>query len=201
MRSIKGCHLFGPSCIRSYSKFNPRPNSSYIRGLPRVAVWHRLNIDFTEPPCCNTVVCMSDATTILLIDDDPQYRGYYAQSLHASSSNYDVVQAETGQSGLDISARQPIDCVVLEIDLPDMSGFEVLAKLIPRVYRPEIAVIVLTRLHSESLLDLAIMNGAQAAFLKTMTSGDYLDKIILRAISTVQVFNKSESAHHFHAKP
>ena len=77
-----------------------------------------------------------------------------------------MVQAETGQTGLDIRARQPIDCVVLEIDLPDMSGFEVLAKLIPRAYRPEIAVIVLTRLQSESLLDLAIMNGAQAAFLK-----------------------------------
>ena len=87
---------------------------------------------------------MSDATTVLLIDDDPQYRVYYAHRLHKSSSNYDVVEAVTGRSGLDICARQPIDCVVLEIDLPDMSGFEVLARLVPRVFHPEIAVIVLT---------------------------------------------------------
>jgi CheY-like chemotaxis protein len=80
---------------------------------------------------------MSDATTVLLIDDDPQYRAYCAQRLHVSSTNYDVVEAATGRSGLDICARQPIDCVVLEIDLPDISGFEVLAKLVPRTYRPE----------------------------------------------------------------
>ena len=132
-------------------------------------------------------VVMSDATTILLIDDDPHYRVYYAQRLQASSSHYDVVQAVTGRTGLDICARQPFDCVVLEIDLPDMSGFEVLARLVPRVYRPEIAVIVLTRLPNEYLLDLAIRNGAQIAFLKRMTSGDSLDKIIHRAISKVKV--------------
>jgi DNA-binding response OmpR family regulator len=98
---------------------------------------------------------MSDATTVLLIDDDPHYRVYYAQRLHASSSNYDVVEAVTGRLGLDICARQPIDCVVLEIDLPDMSGFEVLAKLVPRAYHPEIAVIVLTRLPNPFLLNAA----------------------------------------------
>ena len=133
---------------------------------------------------------MSDATTILLVDDDPQYRDYYAQRLHASSLNYDVVQAATGRSGLDLCARQPIDCVVLEIDLPDMSGFEVLAKLVPRTYRPEIAVIVLTRLPNQFLLELAIKNGAQAAFHKTVGSGDQLEQSILKAISIVRVFHR-----------
>src|SRR5688572_17597295 len=106
---------------------------------------------------------MSDATTVLLIDNDPHYRDYYAHRLHASTTNYDVVEAVSGQLGLNICARQPIDCVVLEIDLPDISGFEVLATLVPRAYRPEIAVIVLTRLPNAFLLDLAVKNGAQAA--------------------------------------
>src|SRR6188768_1055532 len=102
---------------------------------------------------------MSDATTVLLIDDDPQYREYYAQRLHSSLANYDVVEARTGRSGLDTCARQPIDCVVLELDLPDMPGFDVLAKLISRPYRPEIAVIILTRFPNQFLLELAIKNG------------------------------------------
>jgi DNA-binding NarL/FixJ family response regulator len=76
--------------------------------------------------------------------------------------------------------------VVLEIDLPDMSGFEVLAKLVPRTYRPEIAVIVLTRLPNRFLLDLAMKNGARAAFQKTVGIGDLLEESILKAISTVQ---------------
>src|SRR5690349_20080045 len=122
---------------------------------------------------------MSDATTILLIDGNHKDRDYYAQRLQISSPDYDVVQATTGRSGLDLCARQPIDCVILEIDLPDMSGFEVLARLVPRASHPEIAVIVLTRLPNHFLLELAIKNGAQAAFLKTMTTGDILERNIL----------------------
>jgi DNA-binding NarL/FixJ family response regulator len=76
--------------------------------------------------------------------------------------------------------------VVLEIDLPDMSGFEVLAKLVPRTYRPEIAVVVLTRLPNRFLLDLAMKNGARAAFQKTVGIGDLLEESILKAIATVQ---------------
>ena len=133
---------------------------------------------------------MSDATTVLLLDDDHTYRDYYAQRLYAAATNYDVVHAATARSGLDIIARQPVDCVVLEIDLPDMSGFEVLAKLVPRTYRPEIAVIVMTRLCNQFLLDLAIKNGAQAAFQKTAGSGDLLEPSILKAISTVQLRNR-----------
>jgi DNA-binding NarL/FixJ family response regulator len=133
---------------------------------------------------------MSDATTVLLIDDDPHYRDYYAQRLQASVSNYDVVQAATGRSGLDICARQPIDCVVLEIDLPDISGFEVLAKLVPRAYHPEIAVIILTRLPNPFLLDLAIKNGAQVALQKTLGSGDLLAPSILKAVSALQKLNR-----------
>jgi DNA-binding NarL/FixJ family response regulator len=129
---------------------------------------------------------MSDATPILLIDGKTQDREYYAQYLEASSSHFDVVQAATGRSGLDLCVRQPIDCVVLEIDLPDMSGFEVLARLVPRVSHPGIAVIILTRLPNHFLLELALKNGAQAAFLKTMTTGDILERNIVQAISAVQ---------------
>ena len=123
---------------------------------------------------------MSDATTVLLIDDDHHYRNYISQRLYASSLNYDVVQAVTGRAGLDLCARQPIDCVVLEIDLPDISGFEVLTKLI----------IVLTRFPNQFLLDVAIKNGAQAAFQKTAGIGDLLEPAILKAIATVQIRNR-----------
>ncbi len=133
---------------------------------------------------------MSDATTVLLIDNDHHYCDYISQRLYASSSNYDVLEAVTGRNGLDICARQPIDCVVLEIDLPDMSGFEVLSKLVPRAFRPEVAVIVLTRFPNQFLLDLAIKNGAQAAYQKTAGSGDLLEPSILKAIATVQTRNR-----------
>ena len=137
---------------------------------------------------------MSDAISILIIDGDHHDREYYAQRLEKCSPDYDVVQAETGQYGLDLCARQPITCVVLEIELPDMSGFQILTKMVPRVFHPEIAVVVLTRLPNQFLLDLAIKNGAQAALYKAITSGDILDKAILKAIATVE----RKRVQHFH---
>lgn len=128
---------------------------------------------------------MSDSTTILVIDDNADQRDYYVHRLQASSPDYVVVQAETGRAGLALCEQHPPDCVILELDLPDMSGFEVLLKLVPRVYSPEIAVIVLTRLKNPYLLEAALTNGARAALHKDMASGDVLDTAVIKAIAAV----------------
>ena len=51
-------------------------------------------------------------------------------------------------------------------------------------------VIVMTRLFNQFLLDLAIKNGAQAAFHKTAGSGDMREPSIVKAISIVQLRNR-----------
>ena len=129
---------------------------------------------------------MSNSPRILIIDGNPQEIDYYAHRLRTSLQDFGIIQAASGLSGLALCERHPMECVVLELDLPDMSGFEVLVKLVPRPEHPEIAVIVLTRLPNPHLLEVAIKNGAQAALYKPVTSGDVLDKTILKAISKVQ---------------
>lgn len=140
---------------------------------------------------------MSCLPHVLLIDGYDQDRAYYAQRLNYSLPDFVVVEASTGHVGLELCSFRKIDCVIVEIDLPDMSGFEVLVKLIPIVHYPEVAVIVLTRLTSQNLLDLAINNGAQAALHKTVTSGDILDQVVLKAIAKVN----SEKAHELRCHP
>ena len=139
---------------------------------------------------------LSDPISILLIDANHRDRECYARRLKASSLNCDVVQAATGRAGLDVCARQPIDCVVLEIDLPDMSGFQVLEFLVWSASHPQRAVVVLTGLPNEHLLKLALKNGAQAALQKRAPSADKLEESILRAIAAVkQDREKSQSAN------
>jgi DNA-binding NarL/FixJ family response regulator len=128
---------------------------------------------------------VSDAKSILLIDDHDEDRQYYAHRLTLSSPDYKIFEAADGQTGLKLYQSSSIDCVVLELDLPDMSGFELLLKLVPIVHKPEVAVIVLTRIPSAVLLDLALKNGALAALSKSRTPGDILDKKILQAVSAV----------------
>ncbi|HKC95740.1 MAG TPA: response regulator, partial [Nitrospira sp.] len=129
---------------------------------------------------------LSEPISILLIDANHHARECYAQRLKASSSNYEIVQAATGRSGLDICARQSIDCVVLEIDLPDMSGFQVLEYLVWNASHPQMAVVVLTGLSNEHFLELALKNGAQAALQKRMPSVDRLGESILKGIAAVK---------------
>jgi DNA-binding NarL/FixJ family response regulator len=128
---------------------------------------------------------MSDAISVLLIDGNDRDRERCAQQLRASSSQYDVAQAATGQAGLNHYARQPIDCVVVEIDLPDMSGFQVLASLVPSASRPGTAVVIYTSLPNPYLLELALKNGARAALRKIAPVNHLLDRSILDAISSV----------------
>ena len=129
---------------------------------------------------------MSDAISILFIDGNKRDRDYYAWRLHKSQLRYDIAHAATGRAGLDRCARQPIDCVVVEIDLPDMSGFEVLAKLVRSTCHPEMAVVVLTGQPNPYLLELALRNGAQAALQKMTPSGHMIEKCILAAIASVK---------------
>jgi DNA-binding NarL/FixJ family response regulator len=124
-------------------------------------------------------------TTVLLIDPHKEDREYWAQRLNMSSPNYVVLNAETGKAGLLICQLHQVDCVLVELSLPDMSGFEVLVKLVPRASHPEIAVIVLTRLALYSMGELAMSNGAQAFLVKSHISGDNLDWAIQKAIFAI----------------
>jgi DNA-binding NarL/FixJ family response regulator len=130
---------------------------------------------------------MSDTKLILLIDGNDKDRLYYAHQLKLSSSGYTILEAATGQTGLELYKSQPVDCVILELSLPDVSGFEVLTELVPITWRPQIPVVVLTRFNNEALLKVAKMDGAFVTLQKDNTSGDELDKVIHNAIATIPV--------------
>ncbi|GHU61791.1 hypothetical protein AGMMS49983_02130 [Clostridia bacterium] len=59
---------------------------------------------------------------ILLIDDSPFFRGQLKLSL---SKEYEVLEAGTGVEGLDMVKREKPDLVLLDIVMPDYSGFEI----------------------------------------------------------------------------
>ncbi len=132
-----------------------------------------------------------DRLAVLLIDSKDIDRNYYADRLKLCSSDYVIFHAASGKAGISVCETVSIDSVVLEIDLADMSGFEVLVQLVSTP--PKAAVVVLTHLTNPFLLDLALKNGAQAALYKNATSGDVLDKTILRAVSTIRRDHKRES--------
>ena len=131
-------------------------------------------------------------TSVLLIDGSQKQRAYWADQLKRCSVDYEIVEASDGQSGLDVYRSRRIDCVVLELSLPDQSGFQTLIDLVPIARRPHVAIIVLTHMTHRGVWELAKQNGAYACLAKTFTSGEDLDKAIQRAVSFVRQIPKED---------
>ncbi|MDR7323199.1 SpoIIE family protein phosphatase [Catenuloplanes sp. NPDC020197] len=68
-----------------------------------------------------------DPATVLVVDDNPTKR--YLLVSWLSRAGYAVVEAETGREALELVEVKPVDLVVLDVRLPDMSGFDVCEKI------------------------------------------------------------------------
>jgi signal transduction histidine kinase len=70
---------------------------------------------------------MQAPATLLVVDDNESNR--FAKCAMLRRAGFLVVDASTGGAALDAVRRQPIDLVLLDINLPDMSGLEVCRRI------------------------------------------------------------------------
>ena len=72
---------------------------------------------------------MSDEApvTILVVDDNPAT--LYSTARVLRSAGWTVLEASTGEAGLAIAASRELSLVVLDINLPDIDGFEICRRL------------------------------------------------------------------------
>jgi two-component system KDP operon response regulator KdpE len=64
---------------------------------------------------------------ILIIEDEMQIRRFLRSSLN--SHGYEILEASTGQEGIEQAAQLDPDGVILDLGLPDMDGLEVLRRI------------------------------------------------------------------------
>jgi two-component system response regulator AtoC len=67
-------------------------------------------------------------THVLVVDDVPAMAEQYAYDLKRVGK-YNTIVAAGGEQALDILARDPVDCLVLDLEMPGIDGFEVLRRL------------------------------------------------------------------------
>ena len=81
---------------------------------------------------------------ILVVDDDPQIRRVLKATL--VSHGYEVIEARTGEDGLELISREAPNLVLLDMNMPGMGGLETCRAL--RAFS-DVPVIVLTVRNSE----------------------------------------------------
>lgn len=70
---------------------------------------------------------MTQAERVLIIDDEVEVSRTLEPALRAVG--YHVRSCETGQEGLKLIANEPMDCILLDLGLPDLDGIEVVRRI------------------------------------------------------------------------
>lgn len=122
---------------------------------------------------------MNDKKTILVVDDEEFIRVTLKKIF--DEENYNVVLTGTGREALDTINKQNIDLALLDINLPDINGIDVLKRI--KQTNPELLVIVATGYASvESAID-AIKLGAYD-YIKKPFKADAIKLITRLALET-----------------
>ena len=124
--------------------------------------------------------------TILVVDDEKYIREGLVAALEMDG--YTGLQAENGQVAWKIINSEPVDMVITDLRMPDMSGSELLKKIYTTY--PTIPVVVLTGHGTIEDAVTAMQNGA-VDFLTKPVNLDHLSVLIKRSLASKDMAEKN----------
>lgn len=104
-------------------------------------------------------------TTILIVDDHPAMRLALRAQLSQLLGVKRMYEADNGQTAIDAVRQFKPDLVVLDLDIPRMSGLDAVPRM--RTFHPEVRVLVLTAQDAVPFAARAFQAGAQGFVSKT----------------------------------
>ncbi|HUP45481.1 MAG TPA: HAMP domain-containing protein, partial [Thermoanaerobaculia bacterium] len=111
--------------------------------------------------------------TLLIIEDDVAQRGAMIE-LIGGEGDVEISTASTGQEALDILRDQKFDCIVLDLGLPDMAGFEFIDRMKNELQIEDIPIVVYTGRELTRKEESELKGMAEAIIVKDVRSPDRL---------------------------
>jgi CheY-like chemotaxis protein len=128
-------------------------------GLPVLAFWMPGGKDFSDKlnasrylvkPVSNEVLLQAVWTygehvrRILLVDDNPEIIQLFGRVLSSAGRGYQILRASNGEQALDLLRKHKPDLMILDLIMPELSGFQVLEEKAGDAAICGIPVIVIT---------------------------------------------------------
>jgi len=128
--------------------------------------------------------------TILVVDDEPQIRRVLRATL--SSNGYEVLEAKDGPEAIDMVLRERPDLILLDVNMPGMSGLEACSKIRLSYQGP---IIMVTVRNTERDKVVALDAGADDYVVKPFAIGELLARIraALRRFTSEEPLPKVET--------
>lgn len=101
---------------------------------------------------------------VLVVEDDDFLLEMYSTKLELEG--FKVYNATNGVQGLKVAQREEPDLILLDLNLPEMSGFEVLEQLKNTENTKDISVVVLTNYSQKDHIDRCLDLGADDYLIK-----------------------------------
>jgi PAS domain S-box-containing protein len=124
---------------------------------------------------------------ILYVEDDANQRQVLSRQLR--QKNYTIIEAASGLQALDILGRQNVDCIICDLNMPKMDGYEVLTEI--RKRDKILPFIIITAHGTIEKAVGAIKKGANNFVLKPVEV-DQLVQIISQTIEGHELQKKVE---------
>jgi two-component system KDP operon response regulator KdpE len=115
---------------------------------------------------------MSAASCILVVDDELQIRRALKNALREVADR--VIEAETGQEGIDLAGSEHPDLIVLDLGLPDMAGADVCREIRGFATMP---IVVLSARHDEADKVRLLSLGADDYVTKPFSTVELLARV------------------------
>lgn len=114
--------------------------------------------------------------TVLLVDDNQTHQ--YSLGRHLEESGFVVLQAHSGSEALQAVASQRPDVILLDINLPDMSGFDVCEALKKDPQTEKVPIIFHSATHDTQSARARAMDLGAASFLSYPISIEHLMRVL-----------------------
>ncbi len=87
-------------------------------------------------------------TTVLIIDDDENVLDMYTYICRRVG--YDVLLAKNGEKGIEIAFNKKPDIILLDVQLPHMTGLEVIKRIRADIWGKKVPIIMLTNMEADT---------------------------------------------------
>ena len=112
---------------------------------------------------------------ILIIEDDPMFLDVLIELLRLNG--FQVQSTLSGHDGLHLSQSLHPVCILLDLKLADIDGYEVLKQLKNHAQTQSIPVIVVSGFARPDDRDRALVSGAAAYFAKPFQTQEFIETI------------------------
>ncbi len=104
-----------------------------------------------------------------MIEDDEFIRELYERQLKLAG--YSIETTESGLAGWEMLEKNSYDLLMLDLNIPDLSGFQILERLQKRP-KEAMQIMVLSNVAQDEFVNKALNMGAQAFVIKSTYTPD-----------------------------